>query len=76
MANEIMNNEVVEATENTAKAGSKKKLWTILGIGVAAAATAAIAGTIFKKKKRARTEDADECDSDDCELADEDESVD
>lgn len=75
MANEIMNNEVAEATENTAKAGSKKKLWTILGIGVAAAATAAIAGTIIKKK-RARTEDADECDSDDCELADEDESVD
>ena len=75
MANEIMNNEVVEATENTAKAGSKKKLWTILGIGAAAAATAVIAGTVIKKK-RANSKATDECDSDDCDECCEDESVD
>lgn len=75
MANEIMNEEVVEATEDTAKAGSKKKLWTILGIGTAAAATAVIAGAIIKKK-RARKEETDECDSEDCDAECEDESVD
>lgn len=75
MANEIMNNEVVEATENTAKAGSKKKLWTILGIGAAAAATAAIAGTIIKKKRANSVTDY-ECESDDCDAEFDDESDD
>lgn len=75
MANEIMNEEVVEATENTAKAGSKKKLWTILGISAATAATVAVAGVIIKKKK-ARKDETDECDSEDYDAECEDESVD
>ena len=64
MANEIMNNEQGNNTEETVKTGSKKKLWTILGIAVGGVATAIIAGVVHKKRK-ASAEQSDE-DSDDC----------
>jgi flagellar basal body-associated protein FliL len=64
MANEIMKNEQGNNTEETVKTGSKKKLWTILGIGAGAVATAIVA-SVIRKKRKASEEQSDE-DSDDC----------
>lgn len=64
MANDITYNAEVEATEETKKGNSKKKLWTALGIGAAGIATAIAVSTIIKKNK-ARKEESNEDDSED-----------